>query len=370
MDKISFLNLKKHNEELFDEIFDEIRKVCKNTSFILGPAVEEFENNFAKYCGVKYAVAVNSGTAALQLAILAAGIKEGDEVITTPYTFFATIESILYCGAKPVFVDIDTETFNIDIEKIEEKITSKTKAILPVHLYGQPAEMDKINELAEKYNLKVIEDACQAHGAEYKYRKVGSIGDAGCFSFYPTKNLSCWGEGGIITTNSEEIAKEAKKLRSHGSDIRYVHEEIGYNERMDGIQGAVLDVKLKHLDRWNEARRKYAKLYNELLKDLPLETPKNPDYLKHVYHLYTIKLERRDELKKFLESRGVDTAIHYTIPLHLQKACENLGYTEGSLPVAEEVSKKVLSLPLYPEIGEEKIKKVVELIKEFYGRSN
>lgn len=364
MSKIQFLNLKKHNEQIFDEAFLKVKEICKNGNFILGPSVEEFERSFAVYCGTKHAVAVNSGTAALHLALLALDIKEGDEVITTPYTFFATVEAILYCGATPIFVDIDADTFNINPEKIEEKITQKTRAILPVHLYGQAAEMDKILELAKKYNLAIVEDACQAHGALYNGKRVGGIGDAGCFSFYPTKNLSAWGEGGIITTNNEKIAEKAKSLRSHGSKSRYQHEDVGFNERMNGIQGAVLGVKLKHLDEWNTKRRRRAALYSELLKGLPIILPKEEN--GHVYHLYTIKTPRRNELKKYLEEQGIETAIHYEMPLHFQKACEPLGYEAGDFPNAEKVSRESLSLPLNPEITKEEIIFVAEKIKNFF----
>lgn len=364
MPKVEFLNLKKHNEQVFSEVLERIKETCENSNFILGPAVQEFEESFAEYVGTKYAVAVNSGTAALHLALLSLGIKEGDEVITTPYTFFATVEAILCCGAKPIFVDIDSETFNIDVEKIEEKINSKTRAILPIHLYGQSSEMGKILELARKYNLKVVEDACQAHGAEYNNKKVGSIGDIGCFSFYPTKNLSGWGDGGIVTTSSEELTEKIKKFRNHGSKIRYEHEILGFNERMDGIQGAVLGVKLKYLDGWNAKRRRRAAFYNELLKDAPIILPAEKH--KHVYHLYTIKTSRRDELKKFLDEKGIETAIHYQLPLHLQNACKNFGYGLGDFPNAERSSNEVLSLPLNPELTREEIKFVAENIKNFF----
>jgi dTDP-4-amino-4,6-dideoxygalactose transaminase len=364
MQKIPFLNLKKHNEPVVEEIMAEIKKIAENNEFILGPAVENFEKKFAEFIGVKHAIAVNSGTAALHLALLAFGIKAGDEVITTPYTFFATAEAIMYCGAKPVFCDIDPETFTINVEKIEEKITPKTRAILPVHLYGQCANMEKILEIAAKHNLIVIEDACQAHGAELNGKMAGNIGYAGAFSFYPTKNLSGWGEGGIITTNSDEAAEKMRMYRSHGSKIRYVHEAVGYNERMDGIQGAVLGIKLKHLVELNNERRNFVALYRELLKDLPVILPKETG--KSVYHLFTIRAERRDELKKFLAERGVDTAIHYEKPLHFQTACAELKYGPGDFPEAERASKEVLSLPLYPEMGEEDVKYVAEKIKEFY----
>ncbi|MEA3329358.1 MAG: UDP-3-O-acyl-N-acetylglucosamine deacetylase, partial [Nanoarchaeota archaeon] len=362
--KIKFLDLKKHNKQIFSEILDAVKRNCENSNFILGPAVEEFEKNFADFIGTKYAVAVNSGTAALHLSLLALGIKKGDEVITTPYTFFATIEAILYCGAKPVFVDINPDTFNIDVDKIEEKINFNTRAILPIHLYGQSVDMDRIMEIAKRHNFLVIEDACQAHGAEYNGKKVGGIGDVGCFSFYPSKNLSGWGEGGIITTNNEEVAEKIKKLRNHGSNAKYQHESIGFNERMNGVQGAVLNTKLKYLNEWNEKRRRRAELYNELLKNLPIILPKENG--KHVYHLYTIKTSRRNELKRFLEEQGIETAIHYEMPLHLQKACENLKYKIGDLPNAEKVSREVLALPLNPELKKEEIEFVAEKIKNFF----
>jgi dTDP-4-amino-4,6-dideoxygalactose transaminase/acetyltransferase-like isoleucine patch superfamily enzyme/UDP-3-O-acyl-N-acetylglucosamine deacetylase len=361
---VPFLNLKKQNEPLMEEIMGEIRKLAENNEFILGKAVENFEKKFAEFIGAKHAVAVNSGTGALHLALLAFGIKAGDEVITTPYTFFATTEAILYCGAKPVFVDIDPETFTINTEKIEEKITSRTKAILPVHLYGQCANMEKISEIAAKHNLIVIEDACQAHGAELNGVKAGNLGHAGAFSFYPTKNLSGWGEGGIITTNSDEAAEKMRMYRSHGSKIRYVHEAVGYNERMDGIQGAVLGIKLKHLPELNNKRRNFVSLYRELLKDLPVILPR--EIGASVYHLFTIRAGRRDELKKFLAEHGIETAIHYEKPLHFQTVCADFGYKQGDFPEAERASKEVLSLPLYPEMSEDDVRYVVEKVREFY----
>lgn len=362
---VPFLNLKKENEPVMEEIMGEIRAIAENNEFILGRAVEDFEKKFAEFTGAKYAVAVNSGTAALHLALLAFGIKAGDEVITTPFTFFATVEAILYCGAKPVFVDIDTETFCINADKIEEKITPKTRAILPVHLYGQCADMKKISEIAAKRNLIIIEDACQAHGAELNGEKAGNMGDAGAFSFYPTKNLSGWGEGGIITTNSDEAVEKMRMYRSHGSKIRYVHEVVGYNERMDGIQGAVLSIKLKYLTELNKKRRKFVELYSELLKDLPIVLPKEIGV--NVYHLFTIRAKRRDELKKFLANEGIDTAIHYEKPLHLQSACNVLGYKVGDFLETEKASAEVLSLPLYSEMSDDDVKYVAEKIKEFYN---
>lgn len=367
--KVPFLDLKKQYLSIKQEIDDAIKKTIENTAFILGPGVEEFENNFANFCGVKYAVGVNSGTEALHLALLSLGIGSGDEVITVPNTFIATAEAISHTGAKPIFVDIDKENYNMNSDLIKEKITVNTKAIMPVHLFGNPCDMDKINEIAKKHNLFVIEDACQAHGAEYKGRRVGSLSDIAAFSFYPGKNLGAYGEGGIIVTNNEELANKCKLLRAHGEYPKNIHSLVGFNYRMHGLQGAILNVKLKYLDDWNEARRKKAELYNSLLNELGnITIPKINESNKHVFHLYVIRTEKRDELREFLKSKGIDTGIHYLFPIHLQEAYKHLNLKEGDYPIAEKYAKEILSLPIFPELTEEQIGYIADSIKEFYKK--
>jgi len=361
--KIPLVDLKAQYNTIKDEIKKELEDVLENTSFILGDKVENFEKNFADYCNKKFAVCVNSGTSALHLALLSQGIGWGDEVITSPLTFIATAEAISYTGASPVFVDIDPNTYNIDPAKIESAITKRTKAIIPIHLYGQPADMVPIMEIAEKCGLKIIEDCCQAHGAEYKGNKV-PVSSTGCFSFYPGKNLGAYGEGGAVVTNSSYIADKIKMLRNHGQSQKGCHKCIGYNCRMDGFQGAVLNVKLKYLNQWTDARRKNAELYNKLLKGV-VGIPKEAEYAKHVYHLYVIKLKRRDDLVRYLKSKNICTGIHYPIPVHLQEAYPFLGLKEGSFPEAEAAAKQILSLPIYPEISEEQINYAAAKIKEF-----
>lgn len=365
---IPFMDLKRQYLSIKEEIDSVLREVMNGSSFILGKYVEEFENDFASYCGAKWCIGVNSGTSAIHLALIACGIKEGDEVITTPFTFVGTVWGICYLRAKPVFVDIDEDTFNINPNLIEKVITEKTKAIIPVHLYGQPADMNPIMDISRKYGLMVIEDACQAHGAEYRCKKVANFGKAGCFSFYPSKNLGAFGEGGAIVTNDTEIANHIKKLRDHAQLIRYIHEEIGFNNRMEGIQGAILRVKLKYLDRWIQKRRQIVSLYSEKLRGLPIKLPKESLYCKHVWHLYVICTKERDRLKDYLNERGINTGIHYLKPLHLQLALSYLGYTKGSFPISERVSSEVLSLPIYPEFKEDEIDLVVKGIKIFFNK--
>lgn len=363
--KVPFVNLKAQHDSIKSEISQAIQTTLENSSFILGPLTEEFERNFASYCNSKYCVGVNSGTAALHLALLALGIKKGDEVITVPNTFFATAEAISHTGARPVFIDIEEESYNMNPELIEEKITSKTKAIIPVHLYGNPCDMDKINIIAKKHNLKVIEDSCQSHGAEYKGKKV-PISDTAVFSFYPAKNLGSLGEAGAIVTNNEEIANKCKLLRAHGENPKNIHTLVGYNYRMNGIQAAVLNVKLKYLESWNQERIEKAKFYSDLLKDSgKITIPKVSEYNKHVFHLYVIRHKERDKLREFLKQKDIDTGIHYEKPIHLQQAYFFLGYKPGSLPVAEKVMKEILSLPIYPTITSEQIIYVADSIKEF-----
>ena len=365
---IPFIDLKAQYDSIKDEIDNAIQNVINNTSFIMGEELKKFEEEFAWFCDVKYAIGVANGSDALILALRACGIGEGDEVITVPHTFISTAEAISNVGGKVVFVDINPKTYTIDVSKIEEKINEKTKAIIPVHLYGQPADMDPIMELARKYNLKVIEDAAQAHGAEYKGKKVGSIGDVGCFSFYPGKNLGAYGDAGMVVTNNEEIAEKVKLLRNHGRITKkYEHKIEGYSSRLDNLQAAILRVKLRHLNKWNDSRRKNAKKYNKLLNNIGgITTPYEADYSKHVYHLYVIRIEKeRDKLREELKSKGVATGIHYPIPLHLQPACSYLGYKRGDFPVTEKASQEILSLPMFAELSDEQIKKIVKLIRSY-----
>lgn len=365
--KIPFSDLRTQYELIKEEISINMAEVIDGSSYILGEKVENFENKFANYCNSKYAVAVNSGTSALHLALVAKNIKYGDEVITSPNTFVATAEAISYTGAKPVFVDIDSKTYNIDIDKIERAITKKTKAIIPVHLYGHPVDMDPIMEIAEKYHLEIIEDCCQSHGSEYKEKRV-PVSNIGCFSFYPSKNLGAYGEGGIIVTNDKEVAEKASILRDHGQKEKYVHEYIGYNYRMDGFQGAVLGVKLKYLDKWIELRRKNAKLYNELLEKTSIVIPSEAEYAKHVYYLYVIKVRDRDKLQSHLQKEGIATGLHYPIPIHLQNSYKYLNFLEGSYPVSESCVKEILSLPMYAELNEDQIKYIVSAIHDYYSK--
>ena len=363
--KVPFVDLKRQYSSIKPEIDAAIQDVLDNTAFIMGENVKNFESNFAKFCGVKHAIGVSSGTSALHLALLGAGIKPGDEVITVPNTFIATAEAISHAGAKPVFVDIDKETYTINVSKIKDKITEKTKAVIPVHLYGQMVEMDDLMELAQDNNLKIIEDSAQAHGAEYKCRKAGTIANSGCFSFYPGKNLGAYGDAGMVTTNDDEIAENVKILRDHGRSDKYEHKIIGFNHRIDALQAAILNVKLRYLNGWTDARRKNAKLYNELLSNVDVVTPVEKEYSKHVYHLYVIRTKKRDELQKYLKTHGIATGVHYPIPLHLQPAYSHLDYKEGDFTVTEEYSGEILSLPMFGELTEEEIGYVVEKIKEF-----
>jgi hypothetical protein len=363
---IPAFDLKRQYRNLSSELLPILEEVMAKGQFILGENVELLEKELADYCGTKYAVGVASGTDALLLSLEALGIGEGDEVITTPFTFFATSEVISLLKAKPVFVDIDSKTFNIDPDKIEDAITTKTKAVIPVHLFGQMAEMDDIEYLAEKYDLYIIEDACQAIGAEYKGRRAGSIGDTGCFSFFPTKNLGAFGDGGLITTNDEKLYEKIKLLRVHGSRKKYYHELIGHNSRLDEIQAAILRVKLKYLDDWIERRIEIAKIYSEGLKDLDVIVPEVKPYLRHVYHQYVIRTKHRDELQEYLFNKGIGTAIYYPLPLHLQECYKDLGYREGDLPEAEKASKEVIALPMWPELTNEEVNYIVESIREFF----
>ena len=363
---ISFLDLKAQYAAIEQEIDAAMEEVLSSARFILGPAVRDLEQRVAAYCGCKYGVGVASGTDALRLALTAMGIGPGDEVITTPFTFIATANTISHCGARLVFVDIDPRTYNIDAAAIEAAITERTKAIVPVHLYGQPADMDPIMELAEAHGLCVIEDAAQAIGGRYKGRQVGSMGHAGCLSFYPTKNLGAYGDGGMVVTNDATLAEKVDVLRRQGSKKKYHAEVLGFNSRLDSLQAAILGVKLKYLDDWNEARRRVAQRYNELLADLPLTTPYEAPNVYYVYHQYTIRAPQRDGLAAYLKERGIGTMIYYPVPLHLQGLYAGLGYGEGSLPASEAASREVLSLPMYPELKEQRQAAVAEVLREFY----
>ena len=347
---VPFVDLKTQYLSLKPEIDAAIARVFERTAFILGAEVAAFEQAFAEYLDARFCVGVNSGTAALQLALLACGVGPGDEVIVPSFTFFATAETVSVLGATPVFIDIDPISYTVTASAIEKAITPRTRAIIPVHLYGQTADLDPILALAEKHNLQVIEDAAQAHGAEYKGKRVGPFGHVGCFSFYPSKNLGAYGEAGAIATNDEDLATRLRLLRDHGSTSKYAHAIVGYNFRMEEIQAAVLNVKLRHLDDWNNQRRAHAAAYNELLKDSGLVLPCEMDYARHVYHVYAVQCDKRDELQSRLAARSIQTGVHYPIPIHLQPAYAALGYKAGDLPVTERLSERVLSLPLFAEL--------------------
>jgi dTDP-4-amino-4,6-dideoxygalactose transaminase len=364
---IPVLDLKAQYAAIEKEIDAAIKEVLLSTEFILGPAVRELEQRLAAYCECRYGVGVASGTDALRLTLTALGIGQGDEVITTPFSFIATANTISHCGARPVFVDIDPQTYNIDPTKIEAAITVRTKAIVPVHLYGHPADMDPIMQLAEKYGLYVIEDAAQAIGARYKGRRVCSIGHAGCLSFYPTKNLGAYGDGGMVLTNDAKLAEKIDILRRQGSKKKYYADMLGFNSRLDTLQAAILLVKLNYLDAWNKSRRLVAERYNSLLSGLPVITPYESPEVYHVYHQYTIRAPQRDELAVNLKEQGIGTMIYYPVPLHLQGLYAGLGYKEGDLPESEAASREVLSLPMYPELTEEQQITIAESIKKFYS---
>jgi dTDP-4-amino-4,6-dideoxygalactose transaminase len=361
---VPFVDLQAQYREIKTEVDAAVRRVIESAAFVLGREVEAFEAAFAEYTGARFCIGVNSGTAAIQLAVTACGLGAGDEVIVPANTFFATAEAVSTAGAVPVFVDADPASYTIDTTKIEAAITERTRAIIPVHLYGQAADLGPIFELAARRNLVVIEDAAQAHGSLYRGQRVGALARAGCFSFYPGKNLGAYGEGGAVVTNDAEVARRVRMLRDHGSERKYYHEIIGYNFRLEAIQGAVLNAKLPFLDRWNELRREHAALYNELLRDAPLILPREMDYARHVYHLYVIQTEARDALQQSLSEAGVQTGIHYPIPVHHQPAYASLGYSRGAFPVAERQAERVLSLPMYPELKDEQIMRVAGAIQE------
>jgi len=365
---VPYLDLPAQMRGLRKEIDAAIARTLDNCSFCLGPDVVQFEKDFARFCGADHCVAFNSGTSALHIALLLLDIGPGDEVITTPSTFVATSWAISYVGAKPVYVDIDDATFNLDPNLVERAITPRTKAIMPVHLYGHPVDLDPLLSICRKHNLHLVEDAAQAHGATYKGKIIGTFGAVSGFSFYPGKNLGAYGEGGALVTNNPAYAARARALREHGSTQRYYHDEIGYNYRMEGIQGAVLGVKLKHLDTWTRERRRVALRYHEVLADTPLKLPKEAAYAQSAWHLYVVRHPRRDELKKHLDANHIGCALHYPLPLHLQKAYAHLGYKPGDFPVSEQASRECISLPIYPELTDAQIQRVADEIKLFFRK--
>jgi len=362
--KVPYLDLKAQYHSIKAEIDEAIARVLDSCQFVLGPEVAQFEKEFAAYCGTSECIALNSGTSALHLALLAAGVGPGDEVITVPFTFVASVATILYAGAKPVLVDIEPRTFNMNPAALDAAISPRTKAIVPVHLYGHPADMDPILEVARKHKLVVIEDAAQAHGAKYEGRSVGSIGDIACFSFYPAKNLGAYGEGGAVTTSNPEYARTIGMLRDWGQDRKYHHSLHGYNYRMEGFQGAILRVKLRHLERWTETRRAIVKTYNEHLAGADVVRPAEMPWARHVYHLYTLRADNRDALQAALLNAGIQTGIHYSTPVHLQPAYTALGYGPGSFPESEKAAREVLSLPLYPELSDSQIEDVAKAVMQ------
>lgn len=365
--EVPFLDLKAQYQSIRDELLDSITNVADSTRYALGPAVESFEKDFAAYMGGEYCIGVNSGTSALHLALIAAGVGAGDEVITVPMTFVATTWAISYVGAIPVFVDVDPVTFTMDPAQVEDKITERTKAILPVHLYGQAADLGPLLDIAERHDIPVIEDAAQAHGASYQGRPVGSQGFAGCFSFYPGKNLGALGEGGAIITNDAAAAARMRALRDHAQGERYHHDELGFNYRMDAFQGAVLGVKLGYLESWLEGRRLAARRYGELLAELPIELPVERPDNRHVWHLYVVLHPERDRLQKELAAEGISTGLHYPIPVHLQEAYAHLGHRDGEFPVAERVGRECLSLPMFPELTVEQQQAVAAALGKAVG---
>ena len=366
---VPFLDLKAQLSQVREEIEQRFSRIIDNTAFVCGREVQEFEERFSELHDVQYAVGLSSGTDGNQLALLCCGIGEGDEVIVPVYTFIATAEGISHSKASPVFVEVDEKTFNIDISRIEEKITSRTKAINPVHLFGQPSNMDRIKEVAEKHNILVIEDSAQAHCAEYRGERVGGIGKAASWSFYPGKNLGAWGEAGALTTNDEEIYRKALKLRDHGSEKKYFHDLIGFNYRMSEFQAAVLNVKMKYIEEWTEKRRLNAYRYNQRLSEIDsVIIPSVLDRVRHVYHLYVIRARERDKLQAYLKENGIGTGLHYPFPLHLTGAYSYLGYKKGDFPKAEKLADEILSLPMYAELTEKQIDYVCGKIKDFYKK--
>ena len=339
-------------------------RVMETGQFVLGEEVEGFEREFAAYSGASHGIALNSGTSALHLALMAAGVTKDDEVITVPFTFVATVAAIGYIGARTVFVDVDPKTFTMDPARLERAVTSRTKAIVPVHLYGQPADMGPILEIAKRHGVRVIEDACQAHGAAYNGRPVGSLGDAACYSFYPGKNLGAYGEGGMVVTSDPEIARTVRMLRDWGQERKYHHVLKGFNYRMEGLQGAILRVKLRHLERWTEARRQHAKEFAAHLRDSGVTTPVEAPYARHVFHVYAVRTADRASLQRVLQSNGISSGIHYPVPVHLQPAYADLGYKQGDFPESERAANEVLSLPMYPELSQTDVELIAAAVKQ------
>ncbi|TEU14774.1 MAG: DegT/DnrJ/EryC1/StrS family aminotransferase [Anaerolineales bacterium] len=368
--QVPFVDLAAQYATIEEQVGEAMASVLRSTNFILGQDVDLFEKEFAAFCEAEHAIGVDTGTSALELILRAYDIGPGDEVITVANTFIATVLAISYAGATPVLVDADPQTYTIDVSKLEGAITPRTKAIIPVHLYGQPADMDPIIEIAQKHGLKVIEDTCQAHGARYKGRRVGSIGHAAAFSFYPAKNLGAYGDGGIIVTGDEQVAQRVRMLRNYGQREKYNHLVRGFNRRLDTLQAAVLRVKLRYLDDWNDARRQHAGQYDQLLASTPLVLPLEADYAESVYHLYVVRTDNREALRDYLHEQGIATGIHYPIPVHLQPAYQELGYRKGDFPVSERYAEQVVSLPMYPELTPEFIDHVVEAIKQVADQYN
>ncbi|GED15500.1 transcriptional regulator [Aneurinibacillus migulanus] len=366
MRKVSLLDLTAQYEDIKPEIKQAVDNVLESGNYIMGPFVKSFEQAMAEYCGTKYAIGVANGTDALLLTLDALGVGAGDEVITTPFTFFASAEVISQLGATPVFVDIDPDTYNMDPAKLEAAITPKTKAIMPVHIFGQPVDMDEILEIANKHNVFVVEDACQAIGSRYKGKRIGSLGTAGCFSFFPTKNLGGYGDGGIVVTNDEELARKIQILRVHGSNPKYYHSVIGYNSRLDALQAAMLQVKLKYIDQWNQQRRDKAAIYNEALKDLSITLPYVKENREAVFHLYIIQTKYRDELMAHLKEHGIASGVYYPVPLHKQEVYSDLEYEDGSLAESEKASLGTMALPLYPELTMDDQEYVISVVREFF----
>ncbi|MEZ4515568.1 MAG: DegT/DnrJ/EryC1/StrS family aminotransferase [Chloroflexota bacterium] len=363
---IPFVDLRAQYRSIKEEADAAVLGVMSRCDFILGQAVSDFEKEFADYCDAKYAVGVDSGYSALELLLLANGVGSGDEVITAANTFIATTLAISNTGAKPVLVDIDPDTYNIDPAKIEAAITPATKAIMPVHLYGQPADMDPINEIARKHNLLVFEDAAQGHGGRYKGRRIGSLADGAGFSFYPGKNLGAYGDGGAVVTNNAEVADKVRLLRNIGQRVKYHHEVKGFNHRLDTMQAAILQVKLPHLDDWNASRRRAAETYSRVLADFPVVTPFVPEWAEPVFHLYVVRLEDRETLQERLQEAGIASGLHYPVPIHLQEAYSELGYKEGDFPITEAYAKTILSLPMFPELTDEMIASIGDVVGEFF----
>ncbi len=365
--KLPVVDLRAQYATLRDEVATALQEVADSMYYVLGPKVAEFEKAFAAYSGAKHCVCVNSGTSALHLALISAGVGQGDEVITVPMTFVATSWAVSYVGANPVFVDVDPATYTMNVEQVEKQITRKTKAILPVHLYGQPADMEPLMEISERHGIPIIEDCAQAHGAKYRGKGVGTFGQTGCFSFYPGKNLGAYGEGGAVVTNDDGIAARIRALRDHAQTERYYHDEIGFNYRMDGFQGAVLGIKLKYLESWTESRRLLAARYKELMEDLPIQIPAEAHDRRHVWHLFVILHRERDRIQKELEARGISASLHYPVPVHLQKAYRHLRYRVGDFPVSERIARECLTLPLFPEMKMSQQDRVIDALREILG---